>query len=161
MGSVPLPTRDRTEAVLQLFEGLVSFQRALCGRGGQWDQVVTGLTRGDVTTLGVLGAHGPIRPGRVAQVLGVDPSVVSRQLAGLDRLGLVRRDTDPHDGRAELVELTDLGRERLAVARAAVGAVLAERLERWESADLVRATEIVRDLTDRLAHPVVPKDPDA
>jgi DNA-binding MarR family transcriptional regulator len=84
----------------------------------------------------------------------VDPSVVSRQLAGLDRLGLVARGTDPDDGRAELITITPEGRKRLVEVRTAMCASLAERLDHWGLEDITTATALVYDLADRLHQPV-------
>lgn len=153
---MPTPTaeRDRTEAVQGLFDVLVRFSRSLRARGADWGNVVHDLTSGDIVTLGVVESRGCIRPGQIAAALCVDPSVVSRQLAGLDRLGLVARGTDPADGRAELITITDAGRARLSRARAAMSAVLAERLDHWDLGDIARATSIVDDLDTRLHEPV-------
>jgi DNA-binding MarR family transcriptional regulator len=151
--------RDQIEAVQRLFDVLVRFSRSLKARGADWGNVVHDLTRGDIVTLGVLDARGSSRPGQVATALAVDPSVVSRQLASLDRLGLIRREPDPVDGRAELVGLTAEGRRRLAAARAAMCAVLAERLEKWPVEDIAQAAALVEDLDERLHQPIRPLAP--
>jgi len=117
-------------------------------------EVVQDLTRGEIMALGVLEARGSIRLGQVATALLVDPSVVSRQLAALARHGLVARGTDPDDGRAELISLTDLGRTRLLAARTTMCEALALRLDRWDVEDILRASAVVDDLGDRLHQPV-------
>ncbi|MCW2837674.1 MAG: MarR family transcriptional regulator, partial [Marmoricola sp.] len=86
--------RHRAEAVQGLFDGLLHVSRSLRARSGDWGHAVGGLSRGDIATLGVVERGDGIRPGRIAQTQGVDPSVVSRQLATLDRLGLISRGTD-------------------------------------------------------------------
>ena len=124
--------RSRTEAVQSLFDGLQRLSRALRSRSGDWAAVGHEVSRGDLFTLGVVARQGSIRSGQVAQALGVDPSVVSRQVAALERLDLVARSVDPADRRAELVSATDLGHERLREARAAMCDSLAERLDLWD-----------------------------
>jgi DNA-binding MarR family transcriptional regulator len=55
---------------------------------------------------------GPLRSGALAELVQVDPSTMSRQVAALVRDGLVERRADPQDGRATLLQATDLGRAR-------------------------------------------------
>jgi DNA-binding MarR family transcriptional regulator len=152
--STTLLEPQRTQAVQDLFEVLIRFSRSLRARGADWGQAVRDLTRADIVTLGVLETRGSLRPSRIAAALAVDPSVVSRQLAGLDRLGLVARGTDPDDGRAELITITPEGRERLVEVRTAMCASLAERLDHWDLEDITTATAMVDDLADRLHQPV-------
>ena len=54
----------------------------------------------------------------LAQRLGVTPSGVARQLAPLERIGLVGRESNPRDSRLALVTLTDSGRRVAEDARA-------------------------------------------
>ena len=147
--------RDRTESVQALFDGLVRFSRSLKARSGDWGHGAADLTRGDIVTLGVLEARGSTRPGQIAIALNVDPSVVSRQLATLEPLGLVTRSTDPDDGRAELITITPQGRERLVQARDAICDALAQRLSHWPLEDVVRATAMVDDLATLLHTPLL------
>ena len=145
--------RHRIEAVEGLFDGLVRFSRALKARSGDWGHAAQDLTRGDIVTLGVLEARGSTRPGQIAAALNVDPSVISRQLVTLARLDLVTRGTDPEDGRAELITITPQGSQRLVEARAAICAVLADRLGHWDLDEIARATAMVEDLSIHLQQP--------
>src|ERR1700755_3345303 len=106
----------RDEAVQRLFDALVVLGRSLRARGSDWAYGDPDVTRSDIHPLGVI-AQGPCRPGQVAEKLCLDRSVISRQVAALVDAGLVDRASDPDDGRAELVSLTDAGRERLRHAR--------------------------------------------
>ena len=68
--------------------------------------------------LAILLALGNARGGRLRRVdlaerLGMSQSSVTRLLAPLEKLGMVRRQVDPGDRRASYAELTDAGR-RLA-----------------------------------------------
>jgi DNA-binding MarR family transcriptional regulator len=149
------PTEQlRTEAVHDLFEGLLHFSRALKARSADWSHGALDLTRGDIVTLGVLEVRGSTRPGQIAAALNVDPSVVSRQLATLTSLGLVTRGTDPDDGRAELITITPAGRQRLVQARDAICDALATRLSHWALEDIARATAMVEDLSTLLHQPL-------
>jgi DNA-binding MarR family transcriptional regulator len=141
---------NRTDAVRALFDGLQQFSRALRSRSGEWGHAFRDLSRGDLVILGVVARQDSIRSGQIAVTLGVDPSVVSRQLAALERLGLVARCADPADRRAELVSATPLGREQLQGARAAMCEALAQRLGDWDPDSIQHAATVVRDLAGLL-----------
>lgn len=81
------------------------------------------LSRGESFLLAEIVARGPIRPSELARSTGLDRSIASRQVDGLERAGLVRREPDPTDGRAALLEATGRG-------RSVVDRLRAER-ERW------------------------------
>ena len=138
--------QTRAEAVQALYEELLQFSRSLRTRSGDWSQTARDLSRGDAVTLGVVEREGSTRPGQIAATLGVDPSVVSRQLAALDALGLIARCADPTDRRAERISVTPLGHERLLQARAATCDALAQRLSGWDLEAISRAATVVGDL---------------
>lgn len=54
------------------------------------------------------------RPSELADAMGVDRSLVTRQLRDLEEEGKVAVRPDPSDGRAFVAELTDLGRQQIA-----------------------------------------------
>jgi DNA-binding MarR family transcriptional regulator len=151
-------TSTRDEAVEGLIVGLVRFGRTVRSRSGDWGHAVRDLTRADIVTLGVIERGGSTRSGKIATTLGVDPSVVSRQLAALHRLGLIERNVDPLDGRAELIAISTRGQEQLRLARAAMCEALAARLTDWDLAAISRATAVVEDLSNLLDHPIGPAD---
>jgi DNA-binding MarR family transcriptional regulator len=136
----------RAEVVGELFSGLLRLSRALRSRSADWTSASADLSRGDLVVLGVVHDRGQVRPGQIAAALNVDPSVVSRQLATLERHDLITRGTDPADGRAELIALTTTGREQMLRARAAMHQVLAGRLQGWDAEDIARAAATVEDL---------------
>ena len=154
--------RTRAQAVQELFDGLLRFNRAARARSVDWSHPARDLTRGDFVTLGLVERQGSTRPGQIAAQLAVDPSVVSRQLATLHRLKLVSRDTDPLDGRAELIGITALGRERLLESRAVMCEALASRLTEWDLDAVALATDVIEQLADLLGDTPEPKlDPNA
>jgi DNA-binding MarR family transcriptional regulator len=143
----------RGDVVDDLFAGLLRLSRALRTRSVDWAHASPDLTRGDLVALGVIHDHEDIRPGQIAAALSVDPSVVSRQLATLERHQLIERGPDPADRRAELITVTDTGRERMLVAREAMRRMLACRLGDWDIDDITRAAATVGDLADVLNRP--------
>jgi DNA-binding MarR family transcriptional regulator len=82
----------------------------------------------------------------LAQLLGIDPSTASRNLAGLQRAGLISRKRDAEDGRQTDVRLTPKGK-RMAEAVAADGLrgfnALIERVPRADRQRLADAIEIL------------------
>jgi DNA-binding MarR family transcriptional regulator len=63
--------------------------------------------------LGTLTYCGPSRLTAVADRIGFDPSTVSRQVADLEKAGLLGREVDPDDRRAILLKASERGRRLL------------------------------------------------
>jgi DNA-binding MarR family transcriptional regulator len=95
-------------------------------------------------------SRGSLRVGDLATVVRGDLSTVSRQVSALSRLGLVRKDTDPSDGRAQLVTLTESGRDLLQSITDIRAAWLQDLLGEWEDADVQTASHRLEALGDRL-----------
>ncbi|MEV4639423.1 MarR family transcriptional regulator [Actinoplanes sp. NPDC049548] len=74
---------------------------------------------------------GPMRVTDLAEVKGADASTVSRQAAQLVKAGLARRESDPADGRASRLAVTDAGRDACARLHQARHALLSEALGDW------------------------------
>src|SRR5262245_11294579 len=94
-----------------------------------------------------LGDSGPARASDLAQLVCLDLSTVSRQVASLEHVGLVERRPDPQDGRASLLLLSSRGRrvsDRLSEARRTM---FAEVLAEWPEDDV----EQFGDLLSRFA----------
>ncbi|HEX6869856.1 MAG TPA: MarR family transcriptional regulator [Micromonosporaceae bacterium] len=88
---------------------------------------------------------GPMRLGDLAEAKGADASTVSRQAAALVRAGLVRREPDPADRRACLLEVTDQGRQacqRMAEHRRRE---VAEALRGWSAERVGTFTALLRE----------------
>ncbi|MER6029585.1 MarR family winged helix-turn-helix transcriptional regulator [Streptomyces sp. NPDC001851] len=68
----------------------------------------------------------------------LDKSTVSRQVAALERAGLIERRPDPEDARVQVLHLTQAGREVLAQVTRSRRAAFRERLADWPEEDLVR-----------------------
>lgn len=59
----------------------------------------------------------PMRSRELAESLNADPSTVSRYVAQLVDMGMVRREADPDDGRATVLVITEAGRRRVEAMR--------------------------------------------
>lgn len=81
----------------------------------------------DLTLLGALDRHGLQRVTELAADLGVDASVVSRQVSRLVAAGWVERTTDPDDGRSHPLRVTEAGTRLLDDSRDQV-------IDRWDAA---------------------------
>jgi DNA-binding MarR family transcriptional regulator len=88
--------------------------------------------------------EGPLRLTALAGLLGVDLSVVSRQVRSLEDNGFVGRTPDPGDARAALVSVTQSGREAFDRTRKQRSEVLDAVLAQWSAQD---RAELVRLLS--------------
>src|SRR5262249_45901213 len=79
---------------------------------------------------------GSLRASDLCDYFGIDKGAVSRQLALLERVGLVAKAPDPDDGRAQRVLVTEEGRKRLDNARGGRRRIVREQLSRWPDEDV-------------------------
>jgi DNA-binding MarR family transcriptional regulator len=86
--------------------------------------------------LRVIRRCGSAHASAVADQLGVDRSVVSRQLRQLQDLGLVEVGADAQDGRVRVLALTAAGRTGIEADDAEGGSRLIRGLGEWTRADL-------------------------
>src|SRR3712207_1902653 len=123
----------------RLTAGLAQLVRA----GRQLSSRAAVQLHGDLPSFGwplllPLERDGNLRCSALAGCAGIDVSVASRQLAGLERSGYVRRRPDPRDGRAALFQLTDRGAEALAPSRALRSDWALTALADWDEDDARR-----------------------
>lgn len=69
------------------------------------------IDRMALMVLGTLSFCGPSRLTAIAERTGFDPSTVSRQVADLEKAGLLSREPDPDDRRAILLQATPDGQK--------------------------------------------------
>ncbi|MCU1691470.1 MAG: MarR family transcriptional regulator [Frankiales bacterium] len=95
----------------------------------------------------IVRAQGPdgqgLRAQDVAEQFGVDKGAISRQVARLERLGLVERRPDPVDGRARVLVATAAGRERFEAANGLRRSRFRGRLADWSPDDVSRLAELL------------------
>ncbi|TDO47172.1 DNA-binding MarR family transcriptional regulator [Kribbella sp. VKM Ac-2527] len=70
-----------------------------------------GLTPTQASVLGLIVFRGPLGLTELAQLEGLNPTMLSRVIGKLTELGLIQRDPNPADLRAIQVESTEAGRE--------------------------------------------------
>ncbi|WTN35753.1 MarR family transcriptional regulator [Streptomyces canus] len=93
------------------------------------------------TLLGHLEERDGCRATDLAAHYALDKSTVSRQVAALERAGLVERRQDPEDHRVQVLHLTEAGRHILGQVTVSRRAAVGERLADWTPEDLERFAE--------------------
>lgn len=142
------PDTDRDRAIAGVERQLaVVVQRARA----RWRQLAVAI-HPDLQPIGyrilvTLADGGPASAVQLGEELATDKSTMSRQIAHLEKLGLVRRRRDPSDRRIRLLEVTPPTQARLREVRHTSLADLRAELQRWELADV----ETLADLLARLA----------
>lgn len=112
------------------------------------------LTAAELSMLARLEQDGPCGPVALAEAEQVTPPVVCSTVAGLQRQGLVQRDSDPCDGRRVILSVTPAGRAELTARRSAlsqrVAAALADGFSPGERQQLIDVVPLLQRLAARL-----------
>lgn len=138
------------DAFEEFSSSLLRLTRSLRSTSHRWVQLPGGLKRTDITILTVLSDHGACRPGFIADRLNIGASVISRQLVSLVADGLVTRDRDPEDGRAERISLAPEGELRLKALRAAYIQALREQFTDWDAPKAHEAAALLNEISDHI-----------
>jgi DNA-binding MarR family transcriptional regulator len=88
-----------------------------------------GLSPSQLSVLGSVARRGPIGIGDLADLEGINPTMLSRIVGKLHDASLIARIPHPDDGRAVLVQVTPTGRKLHLRAQAQRSSLLAERLQ--------------------------------
>jgi DNA-binding MarR family transcriptional regulator len=122
----------------------------VCARGlgkvGRERARAGNVTPQQADALELIEARGVVSTSILAELLGIDPSTASRNLAGLQRAGLIARKRDAEDGRQTDVRLTPKGKRMAeAVTTDALRAfnALLDRVPRGERQRVTDALEIL------------------
>lgn len=112
-----------------------------------------GLTPSQASALGLITWRGPLNLAELADLEGLNPTMVSRIVGRLDELQLIRRKQNPLDLRAALVEITAAGRavnERIRAERGNVVSACLEQLPEEERTAIVDALPALESLAELL-----------
>jgi DNA-binding MarR family transcriptional regulator len=134
-----------TEALVRQLYGLGMVRRHL-GRHALAELGTQGFT-----ALAVVQVHGPLRVSEVAELLGVDLSVASRQIASLTAEGFVERRADERDRRAQLVAITPAGLRVLRESHRRMVHAFGRVLEDWDDDDITRLARGIERLSTYFA----------
>lgn len=113
-----------------------------------------GLTRTQLSVLGVTARRGPIGMGELAEAEGLNPTMLSRVVGKLETMGLLRRSPDPADARVVRVDVTPAGRrlqDRLRRERAGLFGERIAELPDGYAGSLLEALPALEALAEQLA----------
>ncbi|MEY9988780.1 DNA-binding MarR family transcriptional regulator [Streptomyces sp. V4I8] len=161
MSTPPLPELPDTPASPEVIEIERALTRItyLSTRARQHERLMAlagvPLDRAAVALLRQVADSESLRPGELANRLGVEASHVTRTVQQLQKSGYVTRVPDPQDRRAQRIELTEAGRQAIARVRDAGARGMQLALADWKPEELGRlATLFHRMVDDFLAHAV-------
>lgn len=96
--------------------------------------------------LTIIRKEGPIRLTELASCIGVGKPSVSRQIAFLEGIGMVYKEADPQDGRAQSIRLTPKGEEKMHQVQDARRQVFRERLGEWPLEEIQTLADYIERL---------------
>lgn len=111
------------------------------------------LSRPSISILSTLRVSGPVRLQELSRRTDLEAPLISREVRDLIAAGLVRRTSDPTDGRAGIVELTPKGRRASEAYRAATDEIVAETFVNWSAADLRALAEHLQRVVADFSRP--------
>lgn len=138
---MPDPKTTRALQVLARALGRLGRERARAGD----------VTPQQAEALQLLSDRGPMSTSSLAEMLGIDPSTASRNLAGLERAGYIVRKRGTDDGRQTDVRLTPRGKrtaEALSVEWTLAYTTLLDRLPRAERQRIADVLEVLARVLD-------------
>jgi MarR family transcriptional regulator, organic hydroperoxide resistance regulator len=112
-----------------------------------------GVTGPQRLVIRIAGRFPGISAGDLARLLHVHPSTLTGILDRLERGGLIRRRSDPRDGRRALLGLTDKGRRLDVAAEGTIEAAVARALREVSPGTLEAAREVLQSVAASLAKP--------
>lgn len=130
----------------------VLLRRARAKSGEMAREVHPDLESAAYGLLARLAESGRMRATDLAAYVGVGKATMSRQLRALEELGLVHREPDPADGRAWLIQLTDLGRARFNSVRDARRARYVRQLRNWDRTEVAELARLLQQLNQGTEH---------
>jgi len=93
------------------------------------------LDRASYLMARTLDTTGPVSINRLASILGLDATTVTRQVATMEETKLAVRRSDPRDGRISLISLSPRGRRTMRAVQQARKERIASLLDDWTEDD--------------------------
>jgi DNA-binding MarR family transcriptional regulator len=114
------------------------------------------LDRSSYVLARTLATDAPVSINGLAELVGLDATTVTRQVATMETEGLLRRRRHPDDRRVSLVELTALGRRRMETVRRARTSRVDELVHDWSDDDRAAFGRLLARFNTAIrAHPAV------
>jgi DNA-binding MarR family transcriptional regulator len=112
-----------------------------------------GLGPSDHKCLDLVRERGPMTAARLAALTGLTTGAITGVVARLERGGLVARRPDPHDGRKQILSMTELAHQRIGEVFADIAGDTPHALLAGFDADqLATVAEFLRRATDFTHH---------
>jgi MarR family transcriptional regulator for hemolysin len=140
MANKDIPLVQVTMALTQVARAYTSAANTLASQYG-----LSQATAWPAVMIGRMGEG--VRPGTVADMLGLEPSSVVRLIDQLIDAGLVERQDDPNDRRAKLLRLTKDGQKKVAQIEKALIPFRRELLAGVSKADLEASLRMFASLS--------------
>jgi DNA-binding MarR family transcriptional regulator len=127
-------------AVLTDAETINRLRTVICQLSRRLNAATTsvGLTPSQISVLGSIAANGPLGVSELAEIEGLNATMVSRIVGKLNDAALIDRTLDPGDRRAALVSITGPGRRALVMIRRQRSAELVESIARMPGEEASR-----------------------
>jgi DNA-binding MarR family transcriptional regulator len=142
---------SRQHDLRRIEDAIVRIQRISLGREAarrRSERAGVSVGRPAVSILGELHRNGRQRLSDLSRHTGLEAPLVSREVRALVDDGYVTRVADPGDGRAAIVEMTELGKITYVQYRKAVDDIIAETFKGWAVSEL----EQLASSLERVAH---------
>ncbi|MEU5597656.1 MarR family transcriptional regulator [Streptomyces sp. NPDC020298] len=160
MSTEPLPPASPEVAEIERALTRITY---LSTRARQHDRLMAlagvPLDRAAVALLRQVADSEPLRPGELAQRLGVEASHVTRTVQQLQKAGYVTRVPDPHDRRAQRIELSDTGRRAVERVREAGARGMQLALGDWSPEELRQLAGLFHRMVDDFLSYAVEDEP--
>ncbi|WOX16672.1 MarR family transcriptional regulator [Streptomyces sp. N50] len=151
MSTPPIPEAPASPEVTEIERALTRITY-LSTRARQHDRLMAlagvPLDRAAVALLRQVADSDPLRPGELAQRLGVEASHVTRTVQQLQKSGYVTRVPDPDDRRAQRIELTEAGRQAVSNVRDAGARGMQMALSEWSTDELQQLATLFHRMVD-------------
>ena len=110
------------------------------------------LDRASYLMARTLDTTGPVSINRLASILGLDATTVTRQVATMEATKLVVRRSDPSDGRISLISLSPKGRRTMRAVQLARKERIASLLDDWTEDDRRQLGRLLARFNDDVSH---------
>jgi DNA-binding MarR family transcriptional regulator len=151
MSATPVATAEVSSEIVDIELALTEIAY-LASRARQHERLTAvagvSLDRSAAALLRHLALAEPVRAGELAARLAVEASHVTRQVQQLERTGHITRVPDPEDGRAQLIKLTNSGRETVERMRAVGCLGMRQVLGGWPAEELSTLAVLFRRMVD-------------
>lgn len=140
-------------------DGAIRLRRVITTLARQLNSSSTGagLTPSQASVLGLIVARGPLTLGELAELEGLNPTMLSRVISRLHAMGLIDRIPDPDDLRSASVVSTGSGQEvdqQIKARRATAVSEWMDQLPAKHAKAITGALPALEELADRMRRSV-------